>query len=189
MFLELRILKTSFYVDISSWLGFLNMFSFTCKFVDDNSVLITIFYLNYTDKRKFCLATSLLIVDIMAALISVVRAFTSFHNLYKSHWKTSLQNILFKRNHSPFLLTFSFVFFFPVFSDVFTFLSTHLAFNFSYLHLFGMANYSSFHKGKAFCFPFLFYPVFSSQCITSKYKKKHFVECQSLHGYYRIIFN
>lgn len=81
-----------------------------------------------------------------------------FHTLYKTTGK--LQIILFKRNHSPFLLTFPFVFFFPVFSDVFTFLSTHLAFNFSYLHLFAMANSSSFHEGKAFFFPFLFYPVF-----------------------------
>lgn len=95
-----------------------------------------------------------------------------FHTLYKTTGK--LHIILFKRNHSPFLLTFSFVFFFPVFSDVFTFLSTHLAFNFSYLHLFAMAN-SSFHEGKAFFFPpFLFYHVFSLQCITSKYQKKTF---------------
>lgn len=72
----------------------------------------------------------------------------------QNHWKTSLQNALFKRNHSPFLLT-SFVFFFPVFSDAFTFLSTHLSSNFSYLHLFAMGNFSSCHQGKAlFFFPF-----------------------------------
>lgn len=128
-------------------------------------------------------------VDIMAALSTVVHAFTSFHNPYKSHWKTSLQNMLFKRNHSPFLLTFSFVFFFPVFSDV-LFSFAHILHSTFPIYI-SLPWLALLHFMRVRPFFFHFFSVLSlvsSQCITSKYKKKHFVECQSLHGYDGFVF-
>lgn len=47
-----------------------------------------------------------------------------------------------------------------------------------------------FMRVRRFFFPIslLFCLWFSSQCITNKYKKEHFLECRSLHGYYRFFF-
>lgn len=160
--LSVAFMRGYFYADAGAWLDFTSMFcsilTWHLNFFDDNTALITILQTG-KGKGKTCLAMSLLIVNIIAAITTVVHAFASSF-LTKSHWKTSPQNIIFKRSHSLFLLT-SFVFFLPVFSDAFTLLSTYISSSFSYSHLFAMGNSSLFQEGKAFYFPFPSCPVFA----------------------------
>lgn len=155
--LSVAYIKCYFYVDVS---GLLDLSSMFCRVVSWllNFLMIIQHWLQFCNLYW---QEQVLFSNITDCNGSCYYCCSCLCFFPQNRWKTSLQNALFKRNRSPFLLTF--VFFLPVFSDAFTFLSTHLSSNFSYLHLFAMGNFSSFHQGKAL---FFFTSLLSCLCFS-----------------------